>query len=93
MPVSGSDDFRLSEPDAPNPPQRDKQGRFLAGNITSLKTGLHAKGQLPEVFRQQEAEVQEFLLNSIADDGGGDAIPTRRLSQHQSPDFIARSSG
>ncbi len=83
MAISRSVQGESRGPDAPYPPERDKQGRFLAGNITSLKTGLHAKGQLPEVFRQQEAEVQEFLQNSIADDGGCDAIPTRRLSQHQ----------
>ena len=83
MPVSGSDDFRLSETDAPNRLDRDQKGRFLPGNSSAVKTGQHATAHLPDVFRQQEAEVQEFLLNSIADDGGDDAIPTRRLSQHQ----------
>ena len=81
--ISGSATGESRGPHAPNPPQRDAKGKFLPGNTTSVKTGLHAKAQLPDVFRQQEAEVQEFLLNSIADDGGYDEIPTRRLSQHQ----------
>ena len=83
MPLSGSEDFRPVDTAAPNPPERDAKGRFLPGNTTSVKTGFHAQKQVPEVFRQQEIEVRDFLEQSLADDGGRDEIPTRRLSQHQ----------
>ena len=79
----GSEDFRLLDTDAPNPPERDDKGRFLPGNTTSVKTGLHTTKPVPEVFRQQEIEVRDFLEQSLADDGGRNEIPTRRLSQHQ----------
>ena len=49
-----------------------------------MKTGRHAKkAQLPDVFEALEADVQALLDGSVADDGGVDEIPTRRLSQHQ----------
>ena len=85
MSLSGSSAF-ASETVAPNGrgTDRDEKGLFRAGNGAALKTGLRAdRAQLPEVFRALETEVTAFLEGSLADDGGLEEIPTRRLSQHQ----------
>ena len=84
MAVSGSADFRQPTV-APNVTDgdRDDQGRFQLGNGAAVTTGLRTqRAQLPDVFRALEEEVQAFLNGSLADDGGVEAIPTRRLSQH-----------
>ena len=65
-------------------PNQDAAGRFQYNNTAAVKTGRHAKkAQLPDVFEALEADVQVLLDGSLADDGGVDEIPTRRLSQHQ----------
>ncbi len=63
---------------------RGEDGRFAKGNNAAAKTGLKLKrARLPETFDALEAEVQALLDGSLADDGGIDHIPTRRLSQHR----------
>ena len=68
--VSG-DDERLA------PTNRDpRTGRFVGGNRAAAKTDGPGVPGL-------DADVQAFLEHSLADDGGGDQMSTRRLSQHQ----------
>ena len=71
---------------APPPDDRDpRTGRFRQGNGAAVRTGLRAgrtRGGDVVVARLDD-EVQSFLEGSLADDGGREMIPTRRLSQHQ----------
>ena len=88
MAVSASVDLR-PQTVAPNDTDgaRDDTGRFQPGNGAAVTTGLRAqRAQLPAVFRALEEEVQALLTGSLADDGGVDEIPTRRLSP-TSPHF------
>ena len=63
---------------------RREDGRFATGNSAAAKTGLRlTKAQLPETFDALETEVQALLDGSVADDGGAEEIPTRRLAQHR----------
>ena len=61
-----------------------RTGRFVRGNGVAVKTALRVgRAHLPEVFGVLEGQVREFLETSVADDGGRDEMPGRRLSQHQ----------
>ncbi len=72
-------------PTGPPPDDRDpRTGRFRPGNGAAIRTGLRAErphGRDNGVGLDDD--VQSFLDRSLADDGGRDTIPTRRLSQHQ----------
>ncbi len=79
-----SEDFRPQETDPPNPSERDARGCFLTGNAVGVMTALRAgRAQLPEVFQVLDDRAGAFLEASLTDDGGREAIPARRLSQHE----------
>ena len=82
--MSSTDHARSGAPTVTPDRGRDDDGRFTKGNAAAAKTGLKLKrARLPETFDALEVEVQALLDGSLADDGGVDDIPTRRLSQHQ----------
>ncbi len=58
-------------------------GRFLPGNGAAAQTGLRVARTRRNIGAGLDEEVESFLEASITDDGGREAIPTRRLSQHQ----------
>lgn len=63
--------------DAPN--ARAANGRFLPGHTESASTFLRTT-RIPAPY----VEMSEALLEqSLADDGGREEIPARRLSQHE----------
>ena len=78
-------DPRAMTPTREPPQDRDpRTGRFVRGNEAAVTTGLRATQATTEARHfALDAEVAAFLDGSLADDGGRDQIPTRRLSQHQ----------
>ncbi len=68
----------------PHTDRDPRTGRFVRGNGAAVTTGLRATQTTTEARHLVlDAEVAAFLDGSLADDGGRDQIPTRRLSQHQ----------
>jgi hypothetical protein len=75
-------DARFSVPSVPVAPPRDeKTGRFLPGNFAASQHALRTD-RLPPEFEHLAAELAEFAGQSIADDGGAEAISARRRSLH-----------
>ncbi len=72
----------IPAPTGAPPGDRDRRtGRFLRGNRAAVRTGLRAG--LGNIGAALDDEVQNFLEDSLADDGGREQIPRRRFSQHQ----------
>src|SRR5262245_37913512 len=67
------------EPSTPNGRDRDASGRFLPGNLAAVQNALRAT-QLPPELAHLPAEIDAWMANVAADEGGLDEIPARRRS-------------
>lgn len=70
-------DSTTVDPRIPPSPDRDARGLFLRGNRVAVRHGLRA-----QIRDALAAERQDFEHASLIDDGGAEAIPTRRRSLH-----------